>query len=152
MSAIRNPKDFWAGLIYIGIGLGAFYIAQDYEMGTAVRMGPGYFPRVLGMVLALIGFASLARSFLRPGEAVGRMAWRAVLLVLGATAIFGVLVRGAGLVISLFVLVLVSAYASRQFRLPSTVLLAAGLAVFSALIFLKGLGIPLPLLGSWFGG
>ncbi len=152
MSAIRNPKDFWAGLIYIVIGLGAFYIALDYEMGTAVRMGPGYFPRVLGIVLALIGLAALVRSFLRPGEAVGRMAWRAALLVLGATAVFGLLVRGAGLVLSLFVLVLVSACASKQFRLPSTVLLAAGLAVFSALVFLKGLGIPLPLLGSWFGG
>lgn len=152
MSAIRNPKDFWAGLIYTGIGLGAFYIALDYEMGTAVRMGPGYFPRVLGIVLALIGFASLVRSFLRPGEAVGRLAWRVALLVLGATAFFGMLVRGAGLVVALFVLVLISAYASKQFRLPSTVLLAAGLAVFSVLIFLKGLGIPLPLLGSWFGG
>lgn len=152
MSVIRNPRDFWAGLIYIGIGLSAFYIALDYEMGTAVRMGPGYFPRVLAIVLALIGFASLLRSFLRPGEAVGRLAWRAALLVLGATAIFGLLVRGAGLALGLLVLVLISAYASRQFRLPSTVLLAAGLAVFSFLVFLKGLGIPLPLVGSWFGG
>ena len=152
MSAIRNPRDFWAGLIYLVIGLSAFYIAQDYEMGTAVRMGPGYFPRVLSILLALIGLAALVRSFIRPGEAVGRLAWRPALLVLGATAIFGLLVRGAGLVLSLFVLVLISAYASRQFRLPSTVLLAAGLAVFSALVFLKGLGIPLPLLGTWFEG
>jgi putative tricarboxylic transport membrane protein len=152
MSAIRNPRDFWAGLIYLVIGLSAFYIAQDYEMGTAVRMGPGYFPRVLSILLALIGLAALVRSFIRPGEAVGRLAWWPALLVLGATAIFGLLVRGAGLVLSLFVLVLISAYASRKFRLPSTVLLAAGLAVFSALVFLKGLGIPLPLLGSWFGG
>jgi hypothetical protein len=152
MSAIRNPRDFWAGLIYLVIGLSAFYIAQDYEMGTAVRMGPGYFPRVLSILLALIGLAALVRSFIRPGEAVGALAWWPALLVLGATAIFGLLVRGAGLVLSLFVLVLISAYASRQFRLPSTVLLAAGLAVFSALVFLKGLGIPLPLLGSWFGG
>lgn len=152
MSVIRNPKDFWAGLIYVCVGLGAFYIALDYEMGTAVRMGPGYFPRVLGIALALIGFAALARSFLRPGEAIGRMAWREALLVLGATALFGVLVRGAGLALSLFVLVLISAYASRQFHLRSIVLLAAGLAVFSVLIFLKGLGIPLPLWGSWFGG
>ena len=152
MSAIRSPKDFWAGLIYLGIGLGAFYIAQDYEMGTAVRMGPGYFPKVLSIVLALIGIAALLRGLLRPGEAIGRLAWREALLVVGATAIFGVLVRGAGLALSLLVLVLVSAYASRQFRLPSTVLLAVGLIVFSVLVFLKGLGIPLPLLGSWFGG
>lgn len=152
MSAIRNPKDFWAGLIYIGIGLAALYVAQDYDMGTAVRMGPGYFPKVLGSLLALIGFVSLIRGMLRPGEAIGRLAWREALLVLGATALFGLLVRGAGLAISLFALVLVSAYASRQFRLRPTLLLALGLAVFSVLVFIKGLGIPLPLWGSWIGG
>lgn len=152
MSAIRSPRDFWAGLIYLGIGLGAFFIAQDYEMGTAVRMGPGYFPRVVSALLALVGVISLTRGFLRPGEAIGRLAWREALLVAGATAVFGLLVRGAGLALSLFVLVLISAWASRQFRLRATVLLAAGLAVFSVLVFIKGLGIPLPLLGKWFGG
>jgi putative tricarboxylic transport membrane protein len=150
MSAIRNPKDFWAGVIYIGIGLVALYVAQDYDMGTAVNMGPGYFPKVLGALLALIGLIALARGLLRPGEAIGRLAWREALIVLGATALFGLLVRGAGLAISLLVLVLISAYASRQFRLRSSLLLAVGLAVFSVLVFLKGLGIPLPLLGSWF--
>lgn len=152
MSAIRNPKDFWAGLIYLGVGLGSFYLAQDYEMGTAVRMGPGYFPRVLSALLALIGLVALLRSFLRPGEAVGRLAWREALLVLGATALFGALVRGAGVALSILALVLISAWASRQFRLRSSVLLAMGLAAFSALVFLEGLGIPLPLVGSWFEG
>ncbi len=152
MSAIHSPRDFWAGLIYLGIGLGAFFIAQDYEMGTAVRMGPGYFPRVVSALLALVGVISLTRGFLRPGEAIGRLAWREALLVAGATTVFGLLVRGAGLALSLFVLVLISAWASRQFRLRATVLLAVGLAVFSVLVFIKGLGIPLPLLGKWFGG
>jgi hypothetical protein len=152
MSAIRNPKDFCAGLIYLGIGLGAVYIAQDYEMGTAVRMGPGYFPNVLGSVLALVGLIALLRSFMRPGEAIGRLAWREALLVLGATAIFGMLVRGAGLALSVLVLVVISSYASRQFRLRSSVFLALGLAVFGVLVFIKGLGIPLPLWGKWLGG
>ncbi|NWG87458.1 MAG: tripartite tricarboxylate transporter TctB family protein [Hydrogenophilaceae bacterium] len=149
MSTIRNPKDFWAGLIYLGIGLAALYIAQDYAMGMAVRMGPGYFPKVLGSLLALIGLIALVRSFLRPGEAIGRLAWREALLVLGATVIFGLLVRGAGLALSLLALVVVSAYASKQFRLRPILLLAVGLSVFSVLVFIKGLGIPLPLLGSW---
>lgn len=150
MSAIRNPKDFWAGLIYLVAGLAAVHIAQDYAMGSAVRMGPGYFPKVLGSVLALIGLIALVRSFLRPGEAIGRLAWRETLLVLGATFLFGLLVRGAGLAISLLVLVTVSAYASRQFRWRPTLFLAFGLALFSVLVFIKGLGIPLPLWGSWF--
>lgn len=152
MPAIRNPKDFWAGLIYLAVGLGALYVAQDYAMGTAVRMGPGYFPKVLGSVLALIGLIALVRGFLRPGEAIGRLAWREALLVLGATVLFGLLVRGLGLAISLLVLVVVSAYASRQFRLRPILLLAVGLAAFSVLVFIEGLGIPLPLLGSWIGG
>jgi len=152
MSAIRNPKDFCAGLIYLGIGLGAVYIAQDYEMGTAVRMGPGYFPNVLGSVLALVGLIALLRSFMRPGEAIGRLAWREAVLVLGATALFGMLVRGAGLALSVLVLVVISSYASRQFRLRSSVFLALGLAVFGVLVFIKGLGIPLPLWGKWLGG
>lgn len=150
MSVIRNPKDFWAGLIYLALGLAALYIAQDYAMGSALRMGPGYFPKVLGGLLALIGLIALVRSFLRPGEAIGRLAWREVLIVLGATVLFGLLLRGGGLVLSLVVLVVVGAYASRHFRLRSSLLLALGLALFSALAFIKGLGIPLVLLGRWF--
>lgn len=152
MSVIRNPKDFWAGLIYLSMGFTAVYIAQDYSMGSAVRMGPGYFPTVLGVLLALIGLASVLRAFLRPGEAIGRLAWREALIVLGATALFGLLLRGAGLAVSLLTLVVLSAYASQRFRIKSSLLLAIGMTVFSVLVFIKGLGIPLPILGKWFGG
>ena len=150
MSVIRSPKDFWAGLIYLAIGLFALYVAQDYAMGSAVRMGPGYFPKVLGSLLALIGLIALIRGMLRPGEAIGRLAWRETLIVLGATMLFGLLLRGGGLVLSLIVLVVVSAYASRRFKLKTSVLLAVGLAAFCVLVFIKGLGIPLALLGRWF--
>lgn len=150
MSLIRNPKDFWAGLIYVIIGLAAVYIGREYPMGTAVRMGPGYFPSVLGVLLALIGAVSMVRSFLRPGEAIGRLAWRETLIVLGATMLFGLLLRGAGLVVSMMVLVLVSAYASKKFRLKTSLLLAIGLTLFSVLVFVKSLGVPLPLWGKWF--
>lgn len=150
MSVIRSPKDFWAGLIYLAIGLFALYVAQDYAMGSAVRMGPGYFPKVLGSLLALIGLIALIRGMLRPGEAIGRLAWRETLIVLGATMLFGLLLRGGGLVLSLVVLVVASAYASRRFKLKTSVLLAVGLAAFCVLVFIKGLGIPLALLGRWF--
>ena len=152
MSVIRNPKDFWAGLIYLLIGLAALYIAQDYAMGTALRMGPGYFPTVLGVLLAAIGGVAMLRSFLRKGEPIARLAWRETLIVLGATMLFGLLLRGAGLLIALLALVLVSAYASKRFRLKSSLLLAIGLAVFSVLVFIKGLGVPLAVWGKWFGG
>ena len=152
MLSIRNPKDFWAGLIYIVIGLAAIYLGREYEMGTAVRMGPGYFPKVLGLLLALVGFISMVRAFLKPGEAIGRMAWREAMIVLVATVLFGALLRGAGLVVSLMVLVVGSAYASRLFRLKTSLLLGILLAVFSVFVFIKALGVPLPLWGKWFGG
>lgn len=152
MLSIKNPKDFWAGTIYILIGFAAVYLGREYEMGTAVRMGPGYFPKVLGILLAMVGSISMVRSFIKPGEEIGRLAWREALIVLGATALFGLLLRGAGLVVSLVVLVAVSAYASRRFSWKTSLLLAIGLAVFSVFVFIKALGVPLPLWGKWFGG
>lgn len=150
--SIRNPKDFWAGVIYSIVGFAAVYIARDYEMGSAVRMGPAYFPTVLGGLLALVGAAALVRSFITPGEPIGIFALRSTLIVCGATVLFAMLLRGAGFAIALIVLVLVSSYASVKFRWGTAAVLAIGLAVFCALVFLRGLGIPLPLLGSWLGG
>ena len=149
---IRNPKDFWAGIIYAAIGLAAIVIGRDYGMGSATKMGPAYFPTVLGALLALIGLASIIRSFLRPGEPIGVFAYKGMTLVLAATILFGVLVREAGVVISIFVLVLMSAYASVKFRWGPSIALAVGITVFCVLVFIKGLGIPLPVFGSWFGG
>lgn len=150
MTRIRNPKDFWAGLIYLAVGLAALLIARDYEMGSALRMGPAYFPTVLGGLLALIGAAAVGRALLVPGEAIGRLALKGTALVCGATILFAVLVRGAGLVVAIAVLVLVSSIASIRFRWGSAALLAVGLAVFCVLVFVQGLGVPLPVVGSWF--
>ncbi|HVS25707.1 MAG TPA: tripartite tricarboxylate transporter TctB family protein [Burkholderiales bacterium] len=149
---IRNPKDFWAGVIYTAIGLAAVVIGKDYGMGSATKMGPAYFPTLLGALLALIGLAAIVRSFLRAGESIGVFAYKGIALVTVATVLFGLLVRGAGIVIAIFVLVLMSAYASVKFRWGHSIALAVGLTVFCVLVFIKGLGIPLPMLGSWFGG
>lgn len=149
---IRSTKDFWTGLIYIFFGLTAVLIARDYGMGTALRMGPGYFPTVLGALLTLIGIISLVRSFIEPGSPIGGFAVKGLLLVVGSTLVFGLIIREAGLVIALPVFVIISAYASVHFRLGPSLALAAGLTLFCVLVFLKGLGVPLPILGSWFGG
>jgi len=149
---IRNPKDFWAGLIYLAVGLTAIVLARDFGMGTATKMGPGYFPIVLGGVLVLIGVVSVARSFVRKGEPIGAFALKGMLLVCVGTVLFGALLRGAGLVIALIALVIVSAYGSTKFRFGTALMLAAGLTVACVLVFVKGLGIPMSLLGTWFGG
>jgi hypothetical protein len=149
---IRSTKDFWTGLIYVFFGSSAVLIAREYGMGTALRMGPGYFPTVLGVLLALIGIISLVRSFIATGSPIGGLAFKGLLLVVGSTLVFGFIVRGAGLAVALPVLVIMSAYASVRFRWGLSLALAAGLTLFCVLVFLKGLGVPLPILGSWFGG
>ncbi len=146
---IGNWKDFWTGLIYIACGTAALIISGDYELGTARNMGPAYFPRILGALLIIIGLIALLRSFFKSGTPLGEFAVRGLILVVGATVLFGIIARGAGLIIALPVLIIVSAYASHQFRLPSTLALAAGLTLFCILVFLKGLGVPLPVLGTW---
>jgi len=150
-SFIRNPKDFWTGIIYVAFGMAAIIIVHDYGMGTALKMGPAYFPTVLSGLLIVIGIISLIRSFIKPGSPVGRYAYKGLLLVTASTVLFGWIVRGAGLVIALPLLVIVSSYASKQFSWKYSLAMAAGLTVFCLLIFLKGLGVPLPILGSWFG-
>jgi len=101
--------------------------------------------------LVLIGFVVLARSFLQRGEPIQGLAVKPMLLIIGATVLFGALLRGAGLLVALGALVMMSAWASRQFRWPVALALAVGLAVFSALVFVRALGLPLPVVGSWLG-
>lgn len=150
-SFIRHPKDFWTGIIFLFIGLAAVVIGRDYTMGTAGRMGPAYFPTVLGGMLALIGLIGVIRSFLRAGEPVGKFYIKEIVLILVAVLLFGFLVRGAGLVPAALVLVLLSAYASPKFTWGASLLLAVGLAVFAVVVFVKLLGLPMPILGPWLG-
>jgi hypothetical protein len=147
----RNPKDFWTGLIYVAVGVSAIFLSRDYGLGTAVKMGPAYFPTLLSGVLIVIGTLSLVRSCLRPGTPIGRFAGKGLALVIASTVLFGVIVRGAGMAVALPLMILISAYASSRFKWRSALALAAGVTLFSILIFHVGLGVPLPILGSWFG-
>ena len=150
---MRNPRDFWAGAIYLALGIAVVWAGRGYAIGTAARMGPGYFPTVLGLLLAVFGAASLGRSFLRPGEQITAFAWKQVAHVLGAIVLFALLLEPAGLLVALTVLVVVGALASRHTRADLVSGLAlVGIVAFCSLVFVKGLGVPMPLLGSWFGG
>lgn len=150
--AIKNTRDFWAGILYVGTGGLALMLSREYEMGSALRMGPAYLPTVLGGLLVLIGAVSLGRSLLRPGAPISGFQIKGLVLVTAATLLFGILVRLGGLLIALPLLVLISAAASRHFRWGYSLAMAAGLTLFCILVFLKGLGVPLPILGSWFSG
>jgi hypothetical protein len=149
---IRNSKDFWTGLIYISFGSSAILIAREYGMGTAIKMGPAYFPTILGGLLIGIGVISVIRSLIVRGAPIGAFAFKGLTLVSVSVLVFGFLVRGAGLAVVLPLLVIISALASSRFRWVSTLIIAAGLTIFCVLVFVEGLGIPLPIIGSWFGG
>jgi putative tricarboxylic transport membrane protein len=149
-SHIRNSKDFWTAVIYIAIGSIFLIISRDYPMGSAFKMGPAYFPTILSGLLIIIGVISLARSFIKQGTPVGSFTFRGLLLVIAATMLFGLIVRGAGLIVALPALVMISAYASIRFRWIESLALAAGLTLFCILVFVRGLGVPLPIVGSWF--
>ncbi len=149
---IRSTKDFWSGALYIFFGLIALIVGRDYGMGTALKMGPAYFPSLLGGLLILVGAVSVIRSFIVKGTAIGGFALKPLAVVVGSVILFGALVRGAGLAIALPLLAMLSASASARFRWAPSIVMAAGLTIFCIFVFLKGLGVPLPLLGSWFGG
>jgi len=149
---IRDPKDFWAGFLFLVAGLAAIWLARDYPAGTALRMGPGYFPTALGGLLSVVGLAGIARACYRSGAPVPRLHGRLLAYVLGATLVFGLLILQAGLIAGVFVFTLVGAAASVHFRWRTALLLAGGLALFSVLVFVKALGLPIPLVGPWLGG
>jgi hypothetical protein len=151
-SQIRNIKDFCTGIIYIAFGAAVIFIGREYGMGTGTKMGPAYFPTVLSLLLILIGIISLIRSFIQPGTPISAITFKGLFLVIVSILLFGLTVRGAGLIIALPVLVIVSSYASIKFRWKPTLALAVAMTFGCILIFLKGLGVPLPILGSWFGG
>lgn len=149
---MRNPKDFWTGVLYVLFGVSAILIARDYGMGTAFKMGPGYFPTILGGLLLVIGAVAVIRSFSVPGPPVGTFAFKGLLVVCLSVLVFGLIVRGAGLAVALPLLVVATAGASEKFRWGPTLIIAAGITIFCVLVFLKGLGVPLPVIGAWFGG
>ena len=152
MGAIRSPKDFWIGVVYLVFGGIGVIIGRDYSFGTAGRMGPGYFPIVVSWLLVLFAAISMVRSLRVEGEPLGHIAWKPMALIVGSIVAFGFLVTTAGLVIAMIVMVLMSAAASEKFSFDWTATAGlAALVTFCALVFVRGLGVPMPLLGSWFG-
>jgi len=142
----RDKKDFCAGIMFITIG-GFFAIfARDYPLGSAVRMGPAYFPTVVGWLLVGLGALVFLRSFfMRGAEAPSKTHWRQLLFILGAVFLFGFLLENAGMIISSFVLVFLSAMGGWDFRWKEQLLNALGMAAANVVIFDYGLGLPFKL-------
>ena len=143
---LRANKDVWAGLMLIGIGAAAMLIARNYPFGTALRMGPGYFPIILGALLIVFGLAILAYG-LRSREKIAR-SWslRGLIVLPLSLVLFGVLMEHAGFIPAMMVLIFGSATASTEFKFVEILLFSIGLTALSVVVFVWGLGLPYPLI------
>ena len=138
-------RGILSGLMFAGIGVLALTIARNYPMGSALRMGPGYFPNVLGGIMILFGIIMMAQGVLKPEKVGGAWSVRALAILPIATVIFGTLMEHLGFIPALLILIFLSALAGREFRLVEVALLAIGLTVGSWALFIWGLGLPYPL-------
>jgi len=139
--------------MFIAVGSGFSLQAIEYSMGTAARMGPGYFPFWLGIVLALMGaivmLGALAKSAAE--TTVSRFDFRILALVIGSVVIYGLLLRFLGLYVAVFLLVVISSYASHEFNWKVAVANGLFLVLFSYVAFIRGLGLIFPLWPSFLG-
>jgi hypothetical protein len=144
---IKNPQDFWAGIMFLVVGLGFGGLAFTYKLGTAARMGPGYFPLVLGAMLAAFGLviALLALREKNAGAKVDKFHWKPIFWVLMPVVVFGIMLKLAGMIVMGLFVVIVSSFASEEFRWRPVILLAIGLVIFCSLSFVWGLKLPIPL-------
>lgn len=144
---IKSPEDFWAGLMFIAIGVGAVVIARDYPMGWAIRMGPGYFPTWLGGILIFLGAIITAGSFWLEGEGIGAWAFRPMFVLTGALALFGVALEvfEVGFVPALVLLTIACAFAHKEARWLETILVAGLVTIGCVGLFVYALGMSYPL-------
>jgi hypothetical protein len=149
MVVVRSPKDLVAGLLFITAGIAAIAIAANYTLGTAARMGPGYFPRMLGMLLIVLGAILAVRSLRLNGPPLPGWKWRPVLVTLGSVVLFGLIVTRVGLVLSTILLIVMASAASHEFRLRDAVISGIALAALAVGVFVIGLKLQI---GIWPGG
>ena len=142
---IGDKKDFSAGIMFIALG-GFFALwAGNYPMGTAVRMGPAYFPTVLGWILAGLGVIVFGRSFFLQGEEMRKTNLRPLLFILGSVFVFGFLLDKAGLAAASFAIMFVSAMGGWDFRWKEQLINAVVMTSANVAIFFYGLGLPFKL-------
>lgn len=147
---IRSQDDFLAGLMFLALGTGALLLSREYGLPGSTEIGPGYFPGMLAGILSLIGALLVGRSFIRRGQAVTAVRFKSVLPILLGVLMFAGLLRPIGLLPMVVCLVLVGGLASARFEVKQNLVLGAALAVAASLLFVKGLGLPMPVFGYWF--
>lgn len=149
---IKSQRDFVAGLAFIVVGLAFAWGATNYSFGSSARPGPGYFPFGLGIILAIIGavitFEALTIET-EDGEPIGDIAWRPLLIILGAVGVFGLLLPRAGMVITIPVLITMASAAAGRIRWLDVAILSVVLTLGSYMAFVRGLDLVIPVWPSF---
>jgi hypothetical protein len=143
---LRHKKDFWAGVMLIVIGAASIFIARGYPFGSTMRMGPGYFPSVLGGILVLFGLYVMGAGLRTHEKITVHCSLRALIVLSLSLVAFGVLMTHAGFIPALAVLIFGSAAAGREFKFVEVLLLTVILTMLSVAVFISGLGLPYPLI------
>ena len=142
---IKSQEDFWSGLMFIGFGILAIFIARDYPMGTTMRMGPGYFPTGIGIFLIVLGAIIATMGLKNEGEGIGKWGWRAMILLSIGFAIFGWSIDHIGFIPALFILIVLAAFAGKVFNFKEVMLESIVLILGAWALFIWGLELPFPL-------
>lgn len=158
---IKSERDFWAALLFIAVGL--FFAAAaagtpefvdrifgtrvipGYQIGSAVRMGPAYFPIVLGGMLVFLGILVLLDSLVEEGPRVAKFHFRPLLFILASSLAFAYLLKPLGLVLASIALIFIAAYGGHEFKWKEVAILSVVLVIFSVLVFVKALVLPFPI-------
>ena len=162
---IKSQQDWWAGWMFIAFGLFFILVAAGtpefinsmfgtklvagYQMGSSVRMGPAYFPVVLGGILAALGILVLLDSLVEEGPKVAKFHFRPLLFIAVSSLAFAYLLKPLGLVLASIVLVFISAYGGHEFKWKEVAVMSVVLVIFSVLVFVKGLSLPFPVCPSF---
>ena len=147
MLTMKDPKDFWSGILFVAFGSAGLWFGRDYIVGTAGRIGPGYFPLMISLALIELGGFLLVRSLLIAGEPIERSAFWPQLLILSAIVAFGLLIERLGLAAAVAAVVLISGFAAHDRRWFELAVLAVVLATACVVLFVYFLGQPIPVWG-----
>lgn len=151
---IKSQRDFWSGLMFVVVGVVFAVGATNYSMGTSARPGPGYFPLILSVLMALLGAFVLFKSLtieVEGGDPIGDIAWRPLLVIVAAIAVFGAALPRLGLVVTVPILILMTSLAGDEFKWKGVLATAVVLTVGSWAIFVLGLKLVIPM-WPWFVG
>ena len=148
MLRIKSPQDLGAAAVFMAIGLAGVYFGRDLALGTAARMGPGYFPVILSWIIVAIGVIVGFKALTVEGPRIEPIQLRPIFIIIAAILIFGYLIDKIGLAITAVLLTILAGFARRDVNLLETILLGAGLAIFAVAVFVYGLSQPFP---AWWG-